>query len=355
MWRQGKEGRKPQDTSAAFPDGGFYVSRSGWKKDDKYMAVNCGLVGVYDQNAVHGHADALSMDVSAFGKTLIIDPGRYMYEGPYRVWFEKTEAHNTVVVDGKDSSEMLDGWMFKTKAVPTRKCWVAGQIADFFDGSHDGYQRLDKPVTHRRILFVKPDYWVVIDDITGKGKHDLGLFFHFPEKTGVKVDPKNLRAVVDYGDKITLTILPCETKGASTQMFEGNEDPIQGWVSYDYAVKMPAPVLKYSKQAAVPARFTTILVPSKGKAAQVEAKWVADDVLEIKRNGGVELVMLSDGSKKKYAGLEFEGQMLYAAFGKKNSLQCCFGAGVSRIGYGKKVILDAAQAWVRDCFEKTFR
>jgi hypothetical protein len=352
----GKEGKKPAANSAEFPDGGFYVTRSGWKKDDKYMAINCGLVGVYDQNAVHGHADALSMDVSAFGKTLIIDPGRYMYEGPFRVWFEKSEAHNTVVVDGKDSSEMLDGWMFKTKAVGTKKCWSTGQIADFFDGSHDGYLRLEKPVTQRRrVLFVKPDYWVVIDDITGKGKHDLEMYYHFPEKTHVQVDPKTLRAVADYGDKVSLTILPCETKGMSTQMYEGNEDPIQGWVSYDYAVKVAAPVLRYSKQAAVPARITTILYPAKGKPVQIEVKWIADDVLEIKRDGGVELVMLSDGGKKKYGGIEFEGQMLYADLGKGKALKKCFGAGVSRIVYGKKVILDATEKYALESFEKSFK
>jgi hypothetical protein len=351
----GKEGRKPEKTSAAFPDGGFYVSRSGWKKEDKYMAVNCGLVGVYDQNAVHGHADALSMDVSAFGKTLIIDPGRYMYEGPYRVWFEKTEAHNTVVVDGKDQSEMLDGWLFKTKAVPTNKYWIAGKAVDFFDGSHDGYERLDKPVTHRRrVLFIKPHYWIVIDDLTGMGKHDFDLYFHFPEKTQVHVDKEKFQTVADYGNAISLTILPCEIKGLSVQVVEGSEDPIQGWVSYDYAVKIPAPVLRYSKQGSVPARLTTILCPSKGKLPKIEAEWVADDVLEIKRNGDIDRVMLSNGGKKKYAGLEFEGQMLYAGFSKGNAMKRCFGAGVSRIVYGKKVILDATEKSIREYFEKVW-
>ena len=72
------------------PDAGFYTMRSGWNNDDLYLVFTCGELGVHDQNCVHGHADALSMDVSGFGETLLIDPGRYIYEGPYRVWFKST-------------------------------------------------------------------------------------------------------------------------------------------------------------------------------------------------------------------------------------------------------------------------
>jgi hypothetical protein len=47
--------------------------------------------------------------------------------------------------------------------------------------------------------------------------------------------------------------------------------------------------------------------------------------------------------------------MLYARFGKKNSLECCFGANVSRIAFGKKVILDATETTVKTSFETTFK
>ena len=32
------------------------------------------------------------------------------------------------------------------------------------------------------------------------------------------------------------------------ERFKGNTDPIQGWVSYDYAVKVPAEAFCYSKK-----------------------------------------------------------------------------------------------------------
>ena len=351
----GKDGKKPEKKSAAFPDGGFYVCRTGWDKDDKYMAINCGLIGVYDQNCVHGHADALSVDVSAYGKTMIIDPGRYMYEGPYRVWFESTAAHNSVVVDGKDQSEFLDGWLFKTKAVPTNKYWVTSENFDYFDGSHDGYERLTEPVTHRRrILFAKPDYWIILDDLAGRGKHSIDLYWHFTEKANLTVDNKDLRMLVDYGDEVTLTVLPVEPEGLSIEVAQGSIDPIQGWISYDYGVKLPAPVLRYTKKTNTPARFTTILHPCKGVRSDINVKWLARDVLEIQRDDCRDLVILSDGNETKYDKFEFDGQVLFARLNQDGRLKSCFSVGVSYILYGDKLILNSHGKCEQKSFEKSF-
>ncbi len=349
----GKKGTKPAHNSISFPDGGFYVSRTGWDIDDMYMAVNCGLMGVYDQACVHGHADALSIDVSAFGKTMLIDPGRYKYEGPYRLWFESTSAHNTVAVDGADQSEIFpDGWKFVSMAVPTNKSWATSEQFDYFDGSHDGYQRLSKPVTHRRrILFVKPDYWIVVDDLTGKGKHKMELFWHFTEKGKLEVNEENLEAIVDYEDDVSLLVKPVDTEKMSYKTFEGQEDPIQGWVSYDYAVKVPAPVLCYEKNGQVPARFTTLLRPFKGDKNDFDAVW-SDDVLEITRSGKKEIVIFSDEKNYKANGWEFDGEFVYAAFDSKGNLKNCYSANSSFIKYKDEILLDATVRVKQNTFAK---
>lgn len=351
----GTEGKKPPKKSIAFPDGGFYVSRTGWDKDDKYMVINCGLLGVYEQNCVHGHSDALSVDISAYGRTIIIDPGRYMYEGPYRVWFESTSAHNSVVVDGQDQSEFLDGWLFKTKAVPTNKCWLTSESFDYFDGSHNGYERLSEPVTHRRrVLFVKPDYWVILDDLTGQGQHAFDLYWHFTENAKLSANKEDLRMFVDYGDDVSLAVLPVDTAGLSAEIIQGCDDPIQGWISYDYAVKLPAPVLRYTQKTNTPARFTTILHPFKGSRSEVDAKWIASNVLEITKDGYRDLIIFSDDGKTKYGEFEFDGQVLYADFDPNGKLKRCFSVGASFILYDGKLILNSEGKCVRESFEKTF-
>ncbi|MGD0518779.1 MAG: alginate lyase family protein, partial [Thermoguttaceae bacterium] len=184
----GKEGKKPEQVSVAAPDAGFYTMRSGWDNDDLYLVYTCGELGVHDQSCVHGHADALNIDVSGFGETLLIDPGRYIYEGPYRVWFKTTKAHNTIAVDGLDSSELADEWMFKTRAKGTLKHWATTQWFDYVDGTHDGYQRLSDPVTHRRrVCFVKPHFWLVLDELTAGKSHVYDQYFHFAADSQLEI------------------------------------------------------------------------------------------------------------------------------------------------------------------------
>ena len=52
-----------------------------------------------------------------------------------------------------------------------------------------------------------------------------------------------------YENGAGILVKPLLTDGLSAQQYHGSEDPIQGWVSYDYAVKVPAPALQYSMQS----------------------------------------------------------------------------------------------------------
>jgi hypothetical protein len=62
---------------------------------------DCGPLG----EGNHGHFDALSFELAAHGRSLIVDPGRYTYSEAgdinWRVHFRGTAAHNTVCVDGR--------------------------------------------------------------------------------------------------------------------------------------------------------------------------------------------------------------------------------------------------------------
>jgi len=63
--------------------------------------------------AAHGHADALSFALCAFGKEVFVDPGPTTIL-PIRMahLFPKHRAHNTVVVDDQDQSVMLGPFMW---------------------------------------------------------------------------------------------------------------------------------------------------------------------------------------------------------------------------------------------------
>ena len=108
---QGACGTPPQHRCASFPRGGYHILRSGWGQsepytDERYLVFDCGPLG----EGNHGHLDALSIEVAAYGKSLIIDPGRYTYKENnqdiinWRARFRGTAYHNTILVDGRNQT-----------------------------------------------------------------------------------------------------------------------------------------------------------------------------------------------------------------------------------------------------------
>jgi hypothetical protein len=67
----------------------------------QHLVLDCGPLG----EGNHGHFDALSFELAAHGRALVVDPGRYTYSEAgdvnWRVHFRGTAAHNTVCVDGR--------------------------------------------------------------------------------------------------------------------------------------------------------------------------------------------------------------------------------------------------------------
>jgi hypothetical protein len=337
----GHQGEKPTLGSVAMPDSGFCTMRTGWDHDDLYCVFTCGKLGVMDQSCVHGNADALSVDISGYGETLLIDPGRYIYEGPWRVWFKSTSAHNTIAVDGQDSSELADEWMFKTKAESTLKAWSSTQRVDYVDGLHDGFERLPDPVTHRRrIVFVKPAFWLVVDELTAQDQHRYDQYWHFGPEAKL-TENADLSAQADYDNGAGILVKPLFTEGLSAQRYYGSEEPTQGWVSYDYAVKVPAPVLQYSTESKQGVTLATLLEPFKGEALDVTVKAVSEIQYEVTCADSTYVILLGDGQVRTIGDFEFDGEMLCAEFDRNGTLIDCSGTHASLIKYQGKTILDS--------------
>jgi hypothetical protein len=338
----GKAGVKPELGSVARPHAGFFVMRTGWEHNDLHLVFTCGELGVMDQNCVHGNADALSVDVSGYGETLLIDPGRYIYEGPWRIWFKSTKAHNTIVVDGQDSSELADEWMFKTKARSVLNCWATTARFDYVDGRHEGYHRLPDPVTHRRrVLFVKPHFWLVLDELAAGARHTYDQYFHFA--AGADLSPvEGLAFTGGYQSGAGIVVAPLITKDLEARTFCGSTDPIQGWVSYDYAVKVPAPVVNYSKGDSA-TTFATLLVPFHGQPPRYRAEVLDRRAFRIAGPDGAWLVVFSNGSLNRFEDFEFDGEFLCANYDGGGSLRDCFGAGMSLIRHQGRQVLDSVQ------------
>ncbi len=272
LWLLGAEGAKAVETlrpappaiapSRLFADGGLIVMRSGWDTDANQLIFDVGPLGC-PLSAGHGHADLLSIQCSVFGQPYLVDAGTYGYtaEPAWRDFFRGTAAHSTVMVD--DVGQAVPAGPFKWQARPRARLhrWLSSRGVDFADASHDAYCRLPDPVVHRRrVLFVKPRYWVIVDDLEGAAEHVVALRFQFAPME-VTVDP-DLWACARGAGGYGLFIRPFATVALKGEVHEGEVAPIQGWVSPDYGQRRPAPAVTYSAVTRLPLRILTLLLPT---------------------------------------------------------------------------------------------
>jgi hypothetical protein len=235
--------------------------RGGWSPHDHQLIFDVGPLGC-PISAGHGHADLLSVQCSAFGRNFLADAGTYGYTGEpaWRDYFRGTAAHSTVLVDGEAQAVPAGPFAWKERPGARLRRFLSTGEFDFADAEHDAYRRLQDPVTHRRrVLFVKPRYWVVVDDLDGKMEHRVELRFQFAPMV-VTVDPALWARAYARG-RYDLAIRPFASAELQAEVREGDRAPIQGWTSSDFGRRRPAPVLIYRAVTRLPLRIVTLLLP----------------------------------------------------------------------------------------------
>lgn len=261
LWLLGKEAVEefekmapadPAETSRGFPRGGYYVMRGGWDPNDGYLLFDCGPLGL--GSGGHGHADALSFQLSARGFNYLVDPGTYSYNMDYRWrdYFRSTPAHNTVTVDGLDQSEMLDRMSWKTQAHSKCNLWLTTRWFDFVDGEHDGYMRLDDPVSHRRMIFSdRNNYWVIIDLMKCEAGHVFDQYLHLHPDCGLLPDEDGhgFRLVSGADDVIRVSIRDVDDTLPEMKVSRGDKDTGPGWYSGSYGSRVPAGAIRVRRRS----------------------------------------------------------------------------------------------------------
>jgi len=259
-WLRQNAGAGETPESRAFAQGGYCVMRA----DERYLIFDCGPFG-YPLAPGHGHADALSFEWFANGHTWLVDPGVFSYHlgADWRHFFRSTAAHNTVVVDGHDQSQLLDAWRVLNPARTRLREWISNAEYDFADAEHDGYTRLAEPVVHRRqILFVKPDYVIVFDQLIGAGRHHIAAHFHFAPEIKVDLQATTGLARLTHVDGSAALLAYSGPTNTRADVIRGSTTPIQGWVSRHSGEKQPAAVLRLSITDILPVQMVTVLMPT---------------------------------------------------------------------------------------------
>ena len=311
----GAEGEPPAWTSRAFPYAGFYVMRSDWSADARYLVFDGGRSA-----GGHNHVDKLSFELYAYGNTLVTDSG---CGGPWAsAWrseyFVGPAGHNTIMVDGRGQVAGLP--LFEIPCLrgrtawheiapePLPNTWVSGRRFDYAGSRYeDGYaaygseqsrrrgfayesKRVDtvermQPWTQRqggdlqvpphervfvdherRVLFVKPDYWILSDRLLGRGRHKAESLFHFQASATACVEPGD-RSVRTVNGRAGLVIRPAPGPELEARIVKGQEDPLQGWVPAGWGEHRPSPAAIYSVEEELPLAIDMVLYPHPGDSA----------------------------------------------------------------------------------------
>lgn len=192
----------------------------------------------------HGHADTLTWEASLHGRRLVVDCGVSTYNtSADRDRQRGTAAHNTLTIDGADSSEVWGGFRVGRRA----RIFDVG-IADdgkSFWASHDGYRRIG--ITHHRNWRLSGSGLNVLDRITGHGAHSIA--------SGILLHPE-LEIVSQNG--ATLVVMH---RMAHKTPYSITTDPCWGYCDATYhptfGVTLPTRRLTQRISGELPATFST--------------------------------------------------------------------------------------------------
>ncbi len=217
---------------------GLVVLRRGRNR----LTMDVGALG-YLSIAAHGHADALAVTLSCDGHDVIVDPGTASYYGhpDWRAVHRGTRAHPTVCVDNTDQSQIGGPFYWRRHA---RISSVSVDLAaGVVDAAHDGYLRLDSPVSHRRWLIAAPgDSTVaVVDLLDSRGTHNVDLIWPLhPDMKPTPVTDTGSGHLIDRGGVLVLQMSYAATVPFDLVQVCGDSNSQHGWWSDRLEHRIPA-------------------------------------------------------------------------------------------------------------------
>jgi hypothetical protein len=253
----------PAETSRVFPTSGYVILRSGWGQNDHHLCFDAGPVGagLYTADVPefsHGHADMLSLCLSAFGKPLLVDAGFYTFSGSpaWNRYCRDVRGHNTISVDGASPAKfnVAGAWSCAARPGPIR--WESSGQRDFVEGSHTGFYGVKGRVVHHRTIVCNRDsYWLIRDRLDGEGTHEVEVFFHFAPGTAVAIEDGR-GVLVSTEDGVHAMLRLVGTDSLRAEVKRGGKEPDGGWIATSYGRCVPAPLVRFFGRVRLPLSLT---------------------------------------------------------------------------------------------------
>lgn len=154
-----------------------------------------------DYQPGHAHADTLSFELSLYAQRVFVNSGISQYgEDAERHRQRSTAAHNTVEVDGENSSEVWAGFRVARRARPFALEMFEGPNQILVGAAHDGYQRLPGRVVHRRQWCAGRNDLHIEDQLIGQVAKAIAFFHLHPDVLVQSINTNQCRCLLQGGE-----------------------------------------------------------------------------------------------------------------------------------------------------------
>ncbi len=176
----------------------------------------------------HAHADTLSFELSLFGERVFVNGGTSQYgSGPVRLGERGTSAHNTLAINGKNSSEVWSGFRVARRAYPMDLEVEQVDQSVVVNCAHDGYRRLHGQPVHKRSWQFRPGKLVVQDRVVGEFETAVAHFHFHPDVKVTAVDRRTY-----------LLHLPCSRQEIQLFVLKGVASIGQGFFAPEFGIRL---------------------------------------------------------------------------------------------------------------------
>ncbi len=254
-------------------------------------------------------ADMLHVDLWWRGVNLLRDSGTFTYHDPASRWeryFVSTAAHNTVRLGGVD--QMIKGARFQWHSLidARRHGRRATGDVEVWSGEHRGYRRLPSRAIHGRAIVRCGDAcWIVVDDLRGRGREAIELFWHLHDAP-LQIADAGWRLATRPG---AVSFRIAASAAFSLTAYRGEDaDRRAGWHSLYYGERTPAPTIVAETTAPLPVRIVTVIAFSESLHVEQDSRLTylrwrcagmdGEMLLEQPGTGGCPLVSVGFGADR---------------------------------------------------------
>lgn len=313
--------------SALFDDIGWVALRSGWGADDALLAFQSSLSAMG-----HNHFDQNHFVLNVAGEWLITDPGYQDYGGGPRAEVTvQTIGHNALLVDGQGQNVRGHGEITGFAASP---------VYDYAAGDAGRTYALTERWV-RQVMYAKPDYFLILDDVRLKGPAGTELLVHTDRAATLAVEGAEFRIRKEHAQVRGAVLLP-----ASATL---RKDVVKGAEDFGPFVRIDSGVRSEHN------RFLWLLQPSvlaDGEPSPLPVSQVAVSegmiACQVSGSGWHDrwLLRVSSGEPAALDGqpLTTDGNQAFVRYGPDGKVQRYALVAGSRLTHGRTALVEASAA-----------